>query len=86
MFGTHTHVATADEQILPSGSGYITDIGMTGPVNSVIGSDVSLVIERFRTKITSRFTVADGEVSANGAVFEFDTDTKKVKSVSRIKF
>ena len=86
MFGTHTHVATADEQILPNGSGYITDIGMTGPVNSVIGSDVSLVIERFRTKITSRFTVADGEVSANGAVFEFDTDTKKVKSVSRIKF
>lgn len=86
MFGTHTHVATADEQILPNGSGYITDIGMTGPVNSIIGSDVSLVIERFRTKITSRFTVADGEVSANGAVFDFDTDTKKVKSVSRIKF
>ena len=86
MFGTHTHVATADEQILPNGSGYITDIGMTGPINSVIGSDVSLVIERFRTKITSRFTVADGEISASGAVFEYNTDKKKVTSVSRIKF
>ena len=86
IFGTHTHVATADEQILPKGSGYITDIGMTGPVDSVIGSDVSAVIERMRTKITSRFTVADGAIKAHGALFDFDTDTKKVTSVKRIVF
>ena len=86
IFGTHTHVATADEQILPCGSGYITDIGMTGPVNSIIGSNVELVIERMRTKITSRFTVADGEVKAHGALFDFDTDAKKVTNVKRIVF
>ena len=86
IFGTHTHVQTADEQILPRGSGYITDLGMTGPVNSVIGSDVDAVIERMRTKITSRFTVAEGEVRAHGALFDLDTDTKKVISVKRIVF
>ena len=86
IFGTHTHVATADEQILPRGSGYITDIGMTGPINSVIGSDVDMVIERMRTKITSRFTVADGEVKAHGVLFDFDTDAKKVTSIKRIEF
>lgn len=86
IFGTHTHVATADEQILPRGSGYITDVGMTGPVDSVIGSNVEAVIERMRTKITSRFTVAEGEVKAHGAIFDFDTDTKKVTSVERTVF
>ena len=86
IFGTHTHVETADEKILPRGSGYITDVGMTGPVDSVIGSDISMVIERMRTKITSRFTVADGEIKAHGALFDFDTDTKKVTSVKRIVF
>lgn len=86
IFGTHTHVATADEQILPRGSGYITDVGMTGPVNSVIGSDTDTVIERMRTKITSRFTVADGEVKAHGAIFDLDTDTKTVTSVERTVF
>ena len=86
IFGTHTHVQTADEQILPHGSGYITDLGMTGPVNSVIGSEVDAVIERMRTKITSRFTVADGEVRAHGALFDLDTDSKKVTSIKRIVF
>ena len=86
IFGTHTHVPTADEQILPMGSGYITDLGMTGPVNSIIGSDVKAVIDRMRTKISCRLTVADGDVSATGALFDLDTATKKVKSVTRIKF
>lgn len=86
MFGTHTHVATADEQILPRGSGYITDLGMTGPVDSIIGSDVKAVLERLRTKISSRLSVADGAVAACGAIFELDTTTKKVKSVTRVKF
>ena len=86
MFGTHTHVQTADEQVLPNGSGYITDLGMTGPVNSVIGSDIGAVIDRMRTKISCRLTVADGEIKATGALFDLDTSTNRVKSVSRVKF
>ena len=88
MFGTHTHVATADEQILPHGSGYITDIGMTGPANSVIGTEIDAVIEKFRTKMPVRFKVADGEISANCALFTVDTSgpCPRVSSVERIKF
>ncbi|MBR4014471.1 MAG: YmdB family metallophosphoesterase [Clostridia bacterium] len=86
IFGTHTHVPTADEQILPKGSGYITDLGMTGPVDSIIGSDVQGVIERMRTKIPVHFRVADGEVKAHGVLFEVETDKKKITSVRRITF
>ena len=86
MFGTHTHVPTADEQILPNGSGYITDLGMTGPVDSVIGADTNAVIERFRTKIGARLIVAGGRIEAQGALFDFDTNTKKVRSVTRVRF
>ena len=86
IFGTHTHVQTADEQILPNGSGYITDLGMTGPVNGIIGTEADAVIEKFRTKMPVRFRVADGEIRSCGAIFDLDTDTKKVKSVRRIVF
>ncbi len=86
IFGTHTHVQTADEQILEGGTGYITDIGMTGPVNGVIGSDSACVIEKFRTKMPTRFKVADGEIVAHGALFELQPDTGKVTSVKRVKF
>ena len=86
IFGTHTHVQTADEQILPLGSGYITDIGMVGPINGIIGSDAAAVIERARTKIPARLTVADGDIRACGALFELNTDTKRVTSVKRIVF
>lgn len=86
MFGTHTHVSTADEQILPNGSGYITDIGMTGPNDSVIGTDPELVIEKFRTKMPVHFRVADGPISAHGALFTLDTETGRVIEVKRIKF
>ena len=86
IFGTHTHVATADAQILPNGSGYITDLGMTGPINGVIGTDAQTVIERMRTKIPTHFKVADGEIRACGAIFDVDTDTGKVTEVKRIEF
>ena len=86
IFGTHTHVQTADESILPKGSGYITDLGMTGPVGGVIGSDANAVIERFRTKIGARLIVADGEIKAHGALFELDNETKKALFVKRIVF
>ena len=86
MFGTHTHVQTADEQILPGGSGYITDLGMTGPVGGVIGTDSEAVIEKFRTKMPVRFRVADGEISAHGALFTLSDDTLAVTSVQRVIF
>ncbi|MBE6706080.1 MAG: YmdB family metallophosphoesterase [Ruminococcaceae bacterium] len=86
IFGTHTHVATADEQILQGGTGYITDLGMSGPVNGVIGADAAAVIERMRTKIPTYFKIADGEVRVCGAVFDYDTDKRCVTSVKRITF
>ncbi len=86
MFGTHTHVQTADEQILPNGSGYITDLGMTGPVNGIIGTDADCVIEKMRTKMPVRFKVADGEIKAFGALFTLDNNTKKVIEIKRVSF
>ncbi len=86
IFGTHTHVQTADEQILPRGTAYITDLGMTGPQNSVIGTDVTAVIEKFRTKMPTRFTVGDGEIRAHCALFEIDDRTNKPNSVRRVRF
>ena len=85
MFGTHTHVQTADEQILPLGSGYITDLGMTGPTNGVIGTEVSLVIEKFRTKMPVRFQVADGAIRADGALFTVDPSKNRVTEVRRVR-
>lgn len=86
IFGTHTHVQTADETVLPNGSGYITDLGMTGPIHSVIGTDPTCVIEKFRTKMPVRFKVAEGEIQAQGVLFELNCDTKKALSVRRVKF
>jgi metallophosphoesterase (TIGR00282 family) len=86
MFGTHTHVQTADEQVLPEGSGYITDLGMTGPVDGVIGSDAEAVIEKFRTKMPVRFKVAEGRIAATGALFELDSTCRRVLRVSRVRF
>ena len=84
MFGTHTHVPTADERILPRGSGYITDLGMCGPTGGVLGTDRDCVIERFRSMMPVRFEVARGEICGNGAIFELDGD--RVRSVRRITF
>ncbi len=86
IFGTHTHVPTADEQILPNGSGYITDLGMSGPTGGVIGADAQSVIDRMRTKIPVHFKVAEGEVKVHGALFTLNTDTMRVTEVKRISF
>lgn len=72
IFGTHTHVVTADEQILPHGTGYITDIGMTGPDNGILGTDAEAVIYKMRTQMPSRFKVADGNIVGHGALFTMD--------------
>ncbi len=86
IFGTHTHVPTADEQILPRGTGYITDLGMTGPVGGIIGTEAQCVIRRFRTKMPQRFSVAEGEIKAHAALFELDTDSGRCTRVTRIVF
>ncbi len=86
MFGTHTHVQTADEQILPGGSGYITDLGMTGPMDGVIGAHAQDVIEKFRTRMPIRFRVAEGEIEGRGALFTVDPSANRALAVERIRF
>lgn len=86
IFGTHTHVQTADEQILPNGTGYITDVGMAGPVCSILGVNPPDVIEKMRTHMPRRFTVAGGEIRANAVLFDVDAVTGKTRAVSRVNF
>ena len=86
MFGTHTHVQTADEQILPGGSAYITDLGMCGPVNGVIGSESDAVIEKMRNHMPALFTPAGPPLMAYGAIFAVDDSTYRPLSVKRIRF
>lgn len=84
IYGTHTHIQTADEKILPKGTGYITDIGMTGPKNSVIGMDINVAIKRMTTSLPERYKIAEGECIFNGVIFDVDENTNKVKSITRI--
>ena len=84
IFGTHTHVQTADEKILPNGTGYITDIGMTGPEHSVIGMDIKASIKRFETTLPERYKIAEGRCIFNGVIFEIDDKTSKVINIRRI--
>lgn len=85
VFGTHTHVQTADERILPGGTGYITDIGMTGPVDSILGVKKDIIIRRFLTQMPEKFVQAEGKNALCGALFEIDDTTNKCIKVSRIK-
>ena len=84
FFGTHTHVQTADENIYDSGMGYITDVGMTGPKDSIIGMDRAAAIKRFLTQMPERYACATGEGMLNAVVFKIDDKTNKVKSIERI--
>ncbi len=85
VFGTHTHVQTADEGVLPGGTGYLSDLGMTGPVRSVLGVKPELVIYKMRTKMPVRFDLADGDCCICGAVFRIDEKTGKTLSVERLQ-
>lgn len=84
VYGTHTHVQTADEQILDKGTAYITDIGMTGPVDSVIGMDKDASIKRFVTSLPERYKLADGRCMLNGCIFDVNEDNCRVMSIDRI--
>jgi len=82
--GTHTHIQTADERVLPGGTAYITDLGMTGPRDSVIGVKTELVLEKFYTQMPRRFEVAGGLYQFNGVVLDIDDDTGKAVNIERI--
>jgi len=85
VIGTHTHVQTADERVLPQGAAYITDVGMCGPLNSVIGVDPEQAVERFLTGVPHRFEVASGPAQVNAVVIEIDSETGKAKSIERVQ-
>lgn len=85
LFGTHTHVQTADEKIL-DGMGYITDLGMTGPLVSVLGLRVDIALKRFVTGLPERYKVSDEGVMFNGCIFEIDDETCKCISINRLNY
>ena len=84
VWGTHTHVPTADAQILPKGTGYVSDLGMTGPKHSVLGIRPDLSIAKFRGDLTSRYQWADGPTKLEAVLFTIDTATGLCKHVERM--
>ncbi len=84
IFGTHTHVQTADEEITKKGTAYITDIGMTGPVNSVIGMDIEASVKRFVTSLPERYKLAEGECILSGCILEINDENCRAISIERI--
>ncbi len=84
--GTHTHVQTSDARLLPKGTAYITDLGMTGPYISSIGRDLKPVTKKFITGMPARFEVADGPCTIEGAIVEFDPATKLAASIESFRF
>jgi metallophosphoesterase (TIGR00282 family) len=82
--GTHTHVQTADERILPCGTGYLTDLGMTGPVDSVIGVKTEICLRRSLTQMPIKMETAEGEALISGALFRIDPETRRCLSVERL--
>jgi metallophosphoesterase (TIGR00282 family) len=85
IVGTHTHVQTADERVLPGGTAYISDLGMTGPYDSVLGRDKQAVLKKFRTAMPARFEVAEGDPRACGVVVRIETSTGRAVSIERFQ-
>jgi len=85
VIGTHTHVQTADERILPNGTGYLTDAGMTGPADSVIGVKKEIALDRFLTQMPHKFEVAKRDLVLEGAVVSIDSETGKAVAITRIR-
>lgn len=84
VVGTHTHVQTADERVLPGGTAYLTDLGMTGPYDSVIGVDTQAVLRRFLNALPARFETAKGNLRLCGAVVDVDSATGRARSIVRV--
>lgn len=85
VVGTHTHVQTADERILPGGTAYLTDVGMTGPVDSIIGMKRDIILSRFTSLLPARFEVAEGEAQLCGVLIDVDTATGHATHIQRVQ-
>ena len=85
LFGTHTHVQTSDAQVLPMGTGYITDVGMTGTIHSVLGVKTDIVIQKFRTKLPARFDLADGRCKMECVIFDIDDRSGRCVNVESLR-
>ena len=85
LWGTHTHVQTADERILPKGTGFITDSGMTGPYGGVIGAKPEVIFQRAKYGLPAKMAPHEDNGQFNGVIFEFDEDSNKLLSIKRIK-
>lgn len=86
VFGTHTHIQTADSKVLPGGTGYITDLGMTGPADSILGMNKNIIIRRFRTGIPQKFELAEGSGQFCACIFTVDEITGRCSDVERLWF
>ena len=84
ILGTHTHVGTVDYRVLPKGTAYISDVGMTGPLDSVIGSETGIVLERFLTGMPQRLQVANGPVMLNSVLIDIDQETGRALAIERL--
>jgi hypothetical protein len=85
VVGTHRHVQTADERVLPGGTAYITDLGMTGPTEGVIGVDREIILQRFLTQMPARFEPAKGPAALHGAVITIDPETGRASDIRRLR-
>lgn len=85
IIGTHTHVQTADEKILPQGTAFLTDAGMTGPFDSVIGRNKEQILTRFISQLPTRFEMAEGDIQLHGAIIDVDEKTGKANAIKRIQ-
>lgn len=86
VFGTHTHIQTADERIYPKATAYITDLGMTGPYDSVIGRQPEQIIERFILQIPTKFLMAENNIQLHGAIADIDEKTGRATAIKRIQY
>lgn len=84
VYGTHTHVPTADMRILPGGTGYVTDLGMCGPTDGVLGIDSATILHRFLTHLPEKYVPATGDIHADGVIFTFDPGAHRVTEIERI--
>ncbi|MEN6370560.1 MAG: TIGR00282 family metallophosphoesterase [Armatimonadota bacterium] len=84
VLGTHTHIPTCDERVLPGGTAFLTDIGMVGPRDSILGMKVDVVVERFRTQVKQKFEVASGPAILSGVIIDVDNQTGRASSISRV--
>jgi hypothetical protein len=86
VLGTHTHVATADNRVLPRGTAYITDVGMTGPHDSVIGMEKEPIVQRFLDSMPKKFVVAENDIQMNTVQIDVDESTGHARSIERVNF